>query len=118
MNNFDKTLSILTEKKYQTFPLGTVMSWGEFKRFLLTLPLKDSFGRMEDEEIKNMAAAAMVWTLTSINTETMQPDDGNPDITMPIIYCVQDGEVLDGRRRLEKAYIRGDKSIAAWVGTD
>lgn len=104
-------MSLGISKTYAKLP------WTSFGRYLMKLPLEDSFGRLSLQEKKTMAAAAESWHLMYLHPLTLSPTDVITHTQFPVIVGV-DGDTIDGRRRLSDSCAKGEQSILCWVGSD
>jgi hypothetical protein len=102
----------VAEARNKTPEIGDSMTSGEFRDYISSLPLKDSFGKLDYNDAREISGAGDRWTLKAVDLETLQPVDARPDTKFPIIMH-ESGDVLDGRRRLNAAQNRGDKAILA-----
>ena len=110
MNIFEKLLLILESHEYQ---VGDIIDWREFKRYLMSIQLNDSFGKLSDSEKAHIAAASEQWKLGFIDVNSLKETDIISNTKYPII--IQDNDVLDGTRRLLKARLNREQSIKAWI---
>jgi hypothetical protein len=109
---------VLLSRNLNRYAIGATMSWGDFKRMVAKMPLRNSFGKMSENEKADMSAAGETWRLMSLDPKTLTPvSDKNPDTKYPIIVT-SDGDVLDGRNRRARSIERGDSVISAWVASD
>ena len=108
--------SQIFEKMSTRTPEPGKMTSNEFEDYIAGLPLKDSFGELDINDVKQIARSADTWTLKAVNPETLEPVDIKVKTKFPII--ISHGDVLDGRRRQYAAMNRGDKAIMAWVGEE
>ncbi len=93
------------------------MSWQQFSQYLQPLKLRDSFGLLSAEDKKQIAAAGEQWTLQTVDPITLKTTAEKATNETPIIVG-QDGDVIDGRNRLNAAVNNGDKAISAWVASE
>ena len=106
------------KKAKQEYPRK--IDWRNMADFIRTQKPKNAYGRLDDNEVKDMAAAATQWTLETIPLDKFDWV-ADPDIVnnKPIIVVDHGGgeyEVLDGKHRIGAAKARGETSIRGYVG--
>jgi hypothetical protein len=94
---------------------GDTLTRAEFEDYLDTLPLKDSFGKLDYNDLHGISGYGDKWTLKAVNPKTLELTTETPTGKYPIIIDGEGGEALDGRRRQYAAINKGVKAILAWV---
>lgn len=117
-----------TRRRRKTPVVGDTMTAQEMTEYALRNKLRNSWGIMDAQEIKQTVSfASDSWRLELIELSAFSlvadPTYRNRSKAHPIVLRLDDDshgnrhyDVLDGRFRIAMAKGRGDVSIIAWVG--
>jgi hypothetical protein len=108
----------------ESMTFKSVLSSEEMIEFMIHNELRDAFGELDYNDIKQIARASDVWILKNLNPKHLASYALKPrkkkKRELPIIVIGDDEqgyEILDGKHRVAEANFRGDEFVLAYVGT-